>query len=434
MKIKKLIVRNYKLFDDLELNFTDQQGQILDTIVLAGLNGTGKTTILELIENLINGTLSQKEIQPKTQITLQLVLNRSFQPDGHLKKSIESKSYLSGEAISKHHTLITFDLSNHEKNSFPTISFESASVALSKTVNTSLNAFSDAFSTDFLSVSDKKKGLYLYASDRQQKRQIGLNLNRTSLNSDQEKIQETILKSIQKQVFANPDRTPRQVFVQKIQELNQVFESLNLYSKLVHVNEKELIFESFNKQLVHFEALSSGEKMLYYMGFMLNHFNLENTLLLVDQPEDALHPTWQQQITGFFKKIGQKNQVILATHSPQVIASVHPESVFVLGAADKHQIKAFNMAAEHKNCYGVDSNRILSEIMGTPIRSFEAQQRIDGVNQSIKQFELQPALDLLQTIESQIDTLAIDFGKQDAAVMRLRNELRLLKRNVELKK
>jgi hypothetical protein len=107
----------------------------------------------------------------------------------------------------------------------------------------------------------------------------------------------------------------------------------------------------------------------------------------------------------------------------------------VLGVEEgKRKIKAFNMAVEHKNSYGVDANRILSEIMGTPIRSFEAQQSINSVNNLIKEMELNPALSSLVTLEYQIDTLAIDFGKQDMAVMRLRNELRLLKRKVELRK
>jgi len=45
MKIRKLHIKNYKLFDNLELDFTDENGHTLDTIVLAGVNGSGKTRI-----------------------------------------------------------------------------------------------------------------------------------------------------------------------------------------------------------------------------------------------------------------------------------------------------------------------------------------------------------------------------------------------------
>ena len=54
MKIRKLSIKNYKVFNDLELDFTDANGKTLDKIVLAGVNGCGKTTILELILSIFN--------------------------------------------------------------------------------------------------------------------------------------------------------------------------------------------------------------------------------------------------------------------------------------------------------------------------------------------------------------------------------------------
>ncbi len=44
MKIRKLKIKNYKIFDDIEFDFTDKNGNAIDMIVLAGINGTGKTT------------------------------------------------------------------------------------------------------------------------------------------------------------------------------------------------------------------------------------------------------------------------------------------------------------------------------------------------------------------------------------------------------
>ena len=57
MKIRKLHIKNYKVFNDLELDFTDANGNTLDKIVLAGVNGCGKTTILELIKKMFDDTL-----------------------------------------------------------------------------------------------------------------------------------------------------------------------------------------------------------------------------------------------------------------------------------------------------------------------------------------------------------------------------------------
>ncbi len=47
----------------------------------------------------------------------------------------------------------------------------------------------------------------------------------------------------------------------------------------------------------------------------------ENTLVLIDEPEISLHITWQKEFLNDILRIIdlQKMQVIVATHSPQII-------------------------------------------------------------------------------------------------------------------
>ena len=53
MKIEKVHIKNIKGIKDLELSFK-KNNKILDVIVLAGVNGSGKTTILESIKDFFN--------------------------------------------------------------------------------------------------------------------------------------------------------------------------------------------------------------------------------------------------------------------------------------------------------------------------------------------------------------------------------------------
>ena len=53
MKIEKVHIKNIKEIKDLELSFK-KNNKILDVIVLAGVNGSGKTTILESIKDFFN--------------------------------------------------------------------------------------------------------------------------------------------------------------------------------------------------------------------------------------------------------------------------------------------------------------------------------------------------------------------------------------------
>ena len=52
--ITKVKWNNHEILGNLELNFTKNDGSPYSTIVLAGENGTGKTTILETLSTFLN--------------------------------------------------------------------------------------------------------------------------------------------------------------------------------------------------------------------------------------------------------------------------------------------------------------------------------------------------------------------------------------------
>lgn len=417
MKIKKLVVKNYKVFDHLELDFTDKNGQVLDTIVLAGLNGSGKTTVLELLRDLIDGNTPQY-LRENTEFKLEILF---------AKRNFVNHTFPNFE-----HNDLIYHSSFPKSEEYDILFFEY------KGTQNRINDFELLGHTlDFLYgnmqfIDTIHQAIYFYANEKHIKREKGYgNIIEATFAADSQLIKLDILFAIQQTVFSNPDQTPRSIFTQQVNNLNKIFKNLNIKSKLIQLSEKDMTFESVNGQKIGFDDLSSGEKMLYFMGFTLNQYNPQDALIMVDEPEDSLHPKWQQQIVRFFNNVGSNNQVILATHSPQIIASVHPESLFVLAINDEtHRVEAINMADEHKYTYGVDPNRILSEIMGTPIRDFETQQRIKAISDLIKQVEFNPSVSGVSQVEKEINLLAEDLGKQDASIMRFRNEILLLKRKL----
>ncbi len=58
--IKKLKWKDHYSLGNLELDFKKNDGTAYSTVVLAGENGTGKTTILETLSTFLNG----QSIQP----------------------------------------------------------------------------------------------------------------------------------------------------------------------------------------------------------------------------------------------------------------------------------------------------------------------------------------------------------------------------------
>jgi predicted ATP-binding protein involved in virulence len=73
---------------------------------------------------------------------------------------------------------------------------------------------------------------------------------------------------------------------------------------------------------VPLEKLSSGEQHQLVLFFELLFELKENALILIDEPELSLHVAWQKKFLSDLNRIIELNQfdVILATHSPQLVA------------------------------------------------------------------------------------------------------------------
>ena len=69
MEIKKIEIKNNKILKDISIDF-EKNGKIIDTIVVAGSNGSGKTTFLESIWNyFLEISEYRRDILEKVDIT-----------------------------------------------------------------------------------------------------------------------------------------------------------------------------------------------------------------------------------------------------------------------------------------------------------------------------------------------------------------------------
>jgi len=80
---------------------------------------------------------------------------------------------------------------------------------------------------------------------------------------------------------------------------------------------------------------SSGEKELLTYLFAISFLNVHDGLIIIDEPELHLHPTWQKILLKLFEKLSSNekgNQFLLATHSP----------IFVTPDSIKYVSRVFN--------------------------------------------------------------------------------------------
>ncbi|MDI9878980.1 AAA family ATPase [Flectobacillus longus] len=108
----------------------------------------------------------------------------------------------------------------------------------------------------------------------------------------------------------------------RLELFTSILNSSRFIYKTIKIDRKKgFVFITNKGKELKLTELSSGEQHEVVMLYELIFKTTLNTLVLIDEPELSLHVTWQK---GFLNDILQimklqKMQVIIATHSPQII-------------------------------------------------------------------------------------------------------------------
>jgi len=174
--------------------------------------------------------------------------------------------------------------------------------------------------------------------------------------------------------------------------------------------------------------LSDGERYLLTLGAdiarrlalanpMAEDPRLCSAIILIDEIETHLHPSWQRRVIPALAHAFPNCQFIVATHSPQVLSNVRPECIYLLTQEDG-ELRALRPDAS----FGRDSNRILEDIMGVDERPSEIKQKLSDYFYLIDQGKMDEARLLRLELESRIGPDEPEFTRADA-LMRTRELL-----------
>jgi predicted ATP-dependent endonuclease of OLD family len=72
--------------------------------------------------------------------------------------------------------------------------------------------------------------------------------------------------------------------------------------------------------------LSSGEKQALYI--LIHALRASRNSLIIDEPELSMHIDWQRQLIDSIAILNQDAQIVMATHSPEVMATVPDNCIF----------------------------------------------------------------------------------------------------------
>lgn len=135
-------------------------------------------------------------------------------------------------------------------------------------------------------------------------------------------------------------------------------------------------------------------------------------IVLIDEVDLHLHPTWQQQILKDLTEIFPKVQFIVSTHAPQVISAVKSENIIMLD-----QGEAYEPSGE---IHGKDVNTIISGIMHSTERPVEIKELFCKFYHWIDVGDVDKAEQILDTLKERI-------GNDDSEIAGCNVKLKLLK-------
>ena len=331
MKIKNLHIKEYNGLENLDINF-ESKGKVLDLIVLAGINGSGKTRVLESVLDFFYKIEMFYKSQNKIELFYEEIENESIKTAGNIDVFYnELKNGAKGAFLSPKYLEIKKILKK-----FPKIIYVPTEINFQKVQKAQTN-FKKEYS--FINIVDSYeiKDIPSYIATRISK-----------VANEEENL---TMGQVRKKVFA---------------EINGIFEILELDVKLSEISKDENsmpIFTDSSGKKFGINELSSGEKQLFLRTLAIKMLEPENSIIMIDEPELSLHPKWQQKIVDVYRKIGKNNQIILATHSPHILGSVEKENIILLEKNENGIVKV-KTGDEFGNSYGQTAGRILEDIMG----------------------------------------------------------------------
>ncbi|WP_053956348.1 AAA family ATPase [Inediibacterium massiliense] len=385
MKVEKIKYNGHELFNNLEIDFKDSNEDILNTIVIIGENGAGKTTLLKSIYDAFDiDERGYKELEDnKVELTPALYTATVKLEDN--------------EFGTLYNNLLGSRIDANEND--PKIVYMPTEINFEKInkVDNTLN-----FTPDFRNIIDQ---------------------NMT------QNIPSFIATKINKEIFKNRDKTIGEVIDKVCKDINSIFSIMDLDVQLVglsETNETKPIFRNSLGTEFDITGLSSGEKQLFLRALSLKFLEVNNSVILIDEPEISLHPGWQRKIIDVYENIGENNQLIIATHSPHIIGDIESKQLRVI-KKEKEGIKLVDNN-ELNETYGKNIGDILSTTM-----------RVDSLRNEDITSKLNKAYELLnknlydtEEFNEIFNYLRKYLGDLDKDIMRIRLDISVRnKKNAE---
>lgn len=379
MRIKSLELVNDPKIKNLKLDFT-VDNVVQDTIIFAGNNGCGKTTILDNIYSLINHNIVSnleresgliKSIIILSNEEIEIIKNNILNSDRKganennclslLEKTNEFEYIVdfSGErgTYGRYKFFAITDSGKREIDSY-SIMHKGKLEKLMSTFYSTANINYNLNPVNSITTID----LDLDKNNIKTENNIGTDVKQTFVdiyNLDAQDFQKWASQNIGNKI----DESKMFVRINRFSNaFSYMFSNLK-FDRIINSNDhKDVLFRNNKGDEIRIDDLSTGEKQIVIRGgYMLKYQkSIQSNFILIDEPELSLHPEWQKKILQFYKRLftdengSQTAQIFVATHSPFIVHnfSRYNDKVVVLNKDENDNVSVL----KKPTYYSYDNN------------------------------------------------------------------------------
>ena len=356
MKIEKLVIKGFRNFIDTEIYFNNVS-------LIIGKNDIGKTNLLYALRILFDKKMSDDDLElTESDYNIFSKTNRieikAFLTD--IKEDFLRSCFKS--CIKDGKTIISY---SKEKDSDYVIKCGWSDETMSeyngrfytkrvdlKYIDSQrdLNSYFKAEKKRLLTTSKEKLGNDEQASDEEKKKELQESLNTLNDSVNNFEYIKTALNDVSKELSTLSNI---------LDNSNVRFSSGNVDAQKM-LDNLTLVISSKEGEV---EVSGEGKKNQVYFATWMTQRNLEKdddhlTILAIEEPEAHLHPAQQRLLANYFETI-KNEQIIITSHSPEIVCSFIPEQIIRLSKdAGNNIIASCGTKDDFKNMFDRFSYRL----------------------------------------------------------------------------
>lgn len=395
MKIESLTLKNYRCFENGTINFDKQ------LTVLVGENGSGKTALLDSVAIVLGGIIHYAVPKNIFRYELSHKRDKSFNSNSELMLQAKIKafdrSYIWTDPVvdkSKGSENTDVNIVTYGKNSnepliaklinssdvYPLIAYYSSYRLLGSAISSGerkhdrnrLDAYDSCFTPE---LEFNKVVTWLDSEDAKEARNIRDGKKNIS-NHELKTLHAAINKALPGyKDFRFIDSPPEFALTRKSDGQPVTFMQLSAGYRIMFA----LVLDLARRM-----AVANGD-----LFAQRGKSPLESpAIVLIDEIELHLHPSWQQTVLPSLMEIFPNTQFVVTTHSPQVLTSVSSEHIRILSDGKIYDAPPGSQGAE--------SSRLLKRILGV-----DSRPPADPVTEQLEKYKQLVYADKWDTPEAQ---------------------------------